>query len=86
MEELESGTRLVRRALLDDCLSKGFVAVDEDLRSTLSTALSLLQIVHKTTYRFTFTKGDTDDISVLLSPLRDLLNVAVFQLGPTISP
>ena len=85
MEELECGTRLIRRALLDDCLGEGLVAVDEDLRSTVSTALSSLQIFHKATYGFTFTKGDTDDISVLLSPLRDLLNVAIFQLGPTIS-
>ncbi len=85
MEELECGTRLVRRALLDDCLGEGLVAVDEDLRSTVLTALSSLQIVHKTTYGFTFAKGDTDDISVLLSPLGDLLNVAIFQLGPTIS-
>ena len=46
MKELERGARLVSRALLDDCVGKGLVAVDKDLQSGMSITKVLLSCNH----------------------------------------
>lgn len=40
--------------------------------------------LQRRTYCLTFTKGDTDYVSILLGPLGDLLDVAVFHLDATV--
>jgi hypothetical protein len=40
--------------------------------------------LQRRTYCLTFTQGDTDHVTILLGPLGDLLDVAVFHLDATL--
>lgn len=80
VKELEDGTRLVCGTLFDDRFTKSFMAVDKDLRNYASIQCIPFRSVRGRTYRFTFTKRDTNNIAILLSPFSDLRDVAIAQL------
>ena len=56
------------------------MAIDENLQSAASIPMPSVTLLQLGTYCLTFTEGDSDHIAILLGPLRDLLDMALFHL------